>query len=342
MTMCLPFKRRQLLAACAYALLVHPSAAFCAEKRIIVAADGSGDFRTIQEAFAAVPENSEERTLILVKPGTYEGQKLLAQHKHKVTLQGENAETTILSYNANVHEEQATDPRFKGIGVVILADDFKADRLTFRNTSGDHGQALALRIDGDRAVVTNSRMLGWQDTLMVNNGRQYFRNCYIEGRVDFIYGSGTAVFDQCEIRSKNGGYVTAASTPADRPFGFVFINSRLTGDPAPWVDPTGRIEPKPQNKPVQAWLGRPWRPYGAVAFINCEMGEHIKPEGWHNWGKPEQESTARYAEYGSKGPGANPGQRVTWAKQLTRAQAERMTIAAILGGSDNWNPEAGL
>lgn len=320
-----------ILAACTLA-------AHGAEKVITVAQDGSGDFKTVQEAFAAVPDNSQERTIIRIKPGTYRGQKLLAKTKNKVTLQGENAQATILTYNANVYEPQESDPKYKGIGVVVLADDFKADKLTFENTSGDHGQALALRIDGDRAVVTNSRLLGWQDTLMLNNGRHYFRDCYVEGRVDFIYGSGTSVFEQCEIRSKNGGYVTAASTPQDRPYGFVFIRSKLTGDPAPWVDPTGAIAPKTQNGPAQAYLGRPWRPYGAVAFIDCEMGEHIKPEGWHNWGKPDNEKTARYAEYNSRGPGAKPAQRVGWSRQLTQAEAARMTAAAILAGNDGWQP----
>lgn len=336
------FKRRQVVAAIALAALAISSPASSAEKTIIVAADGSGHFKTIQEAIAAIPDNSIDRTIIRIKPGMYEGQKLLAKNKNKVTLQGDNAETTILTYSANVHEPQDTEPRYKGTGLVVLSDDFRADQLTFQNTSGDHGQALALRIDGDRAIVTNSRLLGWQDTVMLNNGRHYFKNCYIEGRVDFIYGSATALFDHCEIKSKNGGYVTAASTPAERPYGFVFMHSKLTGDPTPWVDPTGAIPTKPQTKTPQAYLGRPWRPYGAVTFIDCEMGGHIRPEGWHNWGKPEQEETARYAEYNSVGPGAQPGQRVHWSKQLNKAQAEALTVQAILGGSDNWRPEAAV
>jgi pectinesterase len=324
-----------ILAACVCVCSIPAQAA---GKTITVAADGSGDFRTVQEAFAAVPDNSVEPTVIRIKPGTYPGQKVLANTKHKVTLQGENATTTVLTYHANVKEPESADARYKGTGLVVLADDFRAERITIENTSGDHGQALALRIDGDRAVLSNTRLLGWQDTLMLNNGRHYFKDCYIEGRVDFIYGSATAVFEGCEIRSKNGGYVTAASTPPERPYGFVFIRSRLTGAAAPWVDPSGAIAPKPQSGPAQAYLGRPWRPYGAVAFIDCEMGEHIKPEGWHNWGKPEQERTARYAEYGSRGPGAKPAQRVAWARQLTQAEAARMTAAAILAGSDGWQP----
>lgn len=332
--------RKRLFASLgALALLLSQPAA--AERIIVVSADGRGDVRTVQEAFAAVPDNSAERTIIHLKPGIYDGQKILAREKHKVTLQGENAETTILTWHVNTNEEQppGTHPRHKGTALVVLADDFKADRLTFQNTSGDHGQALALRIDGDRAMVTNSRLLGWQDTVMLNNGRHYFRDTYIEGRVDFIYGSATAVFERCEIRSKNGGYVTAASTPPDRAYGFVFIDSRLTGDPAPWVDPTGKIPAKAVTRPPLAYLGRPWRPHGSVVFINTEMGAHIQPAGWHNWGKPANEQTARYAEYGSRGPGANPAARVAWSRQLSAGDAAQLTAARILGGTDGWHPQ---
>ena len=120
--------------------------------------------------------------------------------------------------------------------MIVLGDDFRAENITFQNTSGDHGQALALRVDGDRASFKNCRMLGWQDTLMMNQGRQYFADCYIEGRVDFIYGSATGVFAKCEIKSKNGGHVTAASTPENQAFGFVFLSA---------------------NSPVIPILGRP-------------------------------------------------------------------------------------
>jgi pectinesterase len=323
----------------ALALLLPLPAA--AERIIVVAADGSGDVRTVQEAFAAVPDHSLERTVIHVKPGIYDGQKILAREKRNVTLRGEQAETTILTWHANTNEEQppGTDARHKGTALVVLADDFKADKLTFRNTSGDHGQALALRIDGDRAVVTNSRLLGWQDTVMLNNGRHYFRDTYIEGRVDFIYGSATAVFERCEIRSKNGGYVTAASTPPERAYGFVFIDSRLTGDPAPWVDPAGKIPAKAPASAPRAYLGRPWRPYGSVTFVNTDMGAQIHPAGWDNWRNPTNEKTARYAEYNSRGPGANPTARVAWSRQLSASEAEQFTAARILGGADGWRPQ---
>jgi pectinesterase len=321
----------------ALAVLLACAAAHAKDRRIVVAADGSGDYRTVQEAIAAVPDNGGERTVILIKPGVYTGQKILPKEKGKVTLQGQDAASTILTWNINTNEAQpeGANPRYKGTAFVVLADDFKADRLTFQNASGDHGQALALRIDGDRAVVTNSRLLGWQDTLMLNNGRDYFKDSYIEGRVDFIYGSATAVFDHCEIKSKNGGYVTAASTPADQPYGLVFLNSRLTSDPTPWVDPSGTAS---RATPL-AYLGRPWRPYGSVTFVNTEMGAHIRPEGWDNWRNPENEKTARYAEYQSSGPGANPGKRVAWSRQLDEAQARALTVEDVLGGSDHWRPE---
>jgi pectinesterase len=252
---------------------------------------------------------------------------------------GEELENTILTYGLNVYETNAaTDMRFKGTGVIVLGDDFRTENITFENTSRDHGQALALRVDGDRAVFNHCRMLGWQDTLMINNARQYFTNCYIEGRVDFIYGSAAAVFNRCEIHSKNGGHVTAANTRQDHPFGFVFMNCKLTGDPAPWINPTNGAAVKNNTKPM-ADLGRPWRPYASVAYLNCELGGHIKPEGWNNWGKTENEKTARYAEYNSSGPGANPSARVSWSKQLTEEEAKALTIEKILGGADHWNPE---
>jgi pectinesterase len=256
-------------------------------------------------------------------------------------LEGEDAATTIITYDKNVN-----DPIPAGIdkfnpAVHVVADNFRARKLTFQNTSGDHGQALALRIDSDRVVLTDCRLLGWQDTLMVNNGRQYFKDCHIEGRVDFIYGSGTAVFDHCTVHSKNGGYVTAASTPPDHPFGLVFLNCKLTGDDVPWQAPPGGAQPAKPTKPNKlAYLGRPWRPYGSVAFIHCELGDHVRPEGWHNWGKPENEKTARYVEYGNTGPGAKPDKRVPWSKQLTEDEATQITIAKVLGGTDGWRPES--
>jgi pectinesterase len=307
----------------------------------VVSADGSGTHTTMQQAVAAAPDNSARAFRILIKPGKYEGQLVVPKTKRNLRFEGEETETTntILSYNLNVFEtNSATDPHFKGTGVVVLADDFHAENITFQNSSGDHGQALALRVDGDRAVFNHCRMLGWQDTVRLNQARQYLTNCYIEGRVDFIYGSATAVFDHCEIHSKNGGFVTAANTPPDKPYGFVFLDCKLTGDSTPWGHPTNTVASAAPAKKVTADLGRPWRAYACVTYLNCWMGDHIRPEGWNNWGNITNELTARFSEYQSTGPGANPGKRLKWSKQMAKEAADKITVESVLGGSDGWNP----
>jgi pectinesterase len=303
----------------------------------VVSADGSGTHTTVQAAIAVAPDNGTKPFVVLLKPGKYEGQIIVPKTKRNVHFVGEEVENTVLTYPLNVNETNAaTNLKFKGTSVIVLADDFRAENLTMENTSGDHGQALALRVDGDRAVFNHCRLLGWQDTLMVNNARQYFTNCYIEGRVDFIYGSAATVFDLCEIHSKNGGHITAANTPQDHPFGFVFLKCKLTADPKPWTDAAGI--PANTNSAPKADLGRPWRPYASVTYLNCEMGDHIKPEGWNNWRNPTNELTARFAEHNSSGPGANPEARFKWTKQLTKAEAEQITVESVLGGGDAWNP----
>ena len=305
--------------------------------RAVVASDGSGDFVTIQEAIAAVPDNNSNAFTIVIQPGKYTGPFMIGKEKHHVRLIGTAPEKTILTWPYNVYEPQSSNTYQFNPGLVVVGNHFYAENLTIENTSGDHGQALAVRVDGDCSMFNHCRILGWQDTLMANNGRHYFTNCFIAGRVDFIYGSGTAVFDHCEIQSRNGGYITAANTPPDQAYGFVFLNCKLTGDPTPWPNPAGSNS-KAGNRLPLADLGRPWRPYASVTYINCEMGDHIKPAGWDNWRRVDNEATARYAEYHSSGPGGRVESRVKWAKQLTDAEAERFTIENILGGADHWQP----
>jgi pectinesterase len=306
----------------------------------VVSADGSGTHTNLQDAINAAPDDGTMPYTIFIKAGTYDGQFIVPKTKRLIKLVGEEMANTILTYPFNVNERPASETYPFNPGLAIAGDDFSAKDLTIQNTSGDHGQALALRVDGDRAVFNDCRITGWQDTLMVNNGRDYFTNCYVEGRVDFIYGSAAAVFDRCEIHSKNGGHVTAANTPQDKPFGFVFMDCNLTGDPQPWISPAGI--PANTNSLPKADLGRPWRPYASVTYLNCELGAHIKPEGWNNWRNPTNELTARFAEYNSTGSGANPDKRVKWAKQLTKDEAGKITIESVLSGSDNWTPSAQL
>jgi pectinesterase len=302
----------------------------------VVSFDGSGSYTTIQDAIAAAPDHGAKAFTILVKPGVYQGQFMIPKAKNHVRLIGEEMENTVLTWPYNVNDRKSLATYQFDPGMVVAGNDFCAENLTIENTSGDHGQALALRVDGDRAVFKNCRILGWQDTLMVNKGRDYFTNCYVAGRVDFIYGSATAVFDHCDIHSRNGGHVTAASTPQDQSYGFVFLDCKLTGDTNPWVSPDG-VAANTKSKPI-ADLGRPWRPYASVTFLNCWMDSHISPQGWNNWRNPTNELTARYAEYQSTGPGANPQQRVKWAKQLTDDEAKHYTVENILKGDDGWDP----
>ena len=304
----------------------------------VIYEDGSGTQMNLQAAIAAAPDNGSNTFSILIKPGIYQGQFIVPKEKRHLRFVGEDLTNTILTGSLNQNESPSPDgrPIYNNASTVILGDDFHAEKITFQNTSGDHGQALALRADGDREIFNDCRFLGWQDTLLVNNGRYYFTNCYVEGRVDFIYGSAAAIFDRCEIHSKNGGHVTAANTPQDKSFGFVFMDCKLTGDTQPWISAEGI--PANTNSPPMADLGRPWRPYASVTYLNCEMGGHIKPEGWNNWRNPTNELTARFAEYNSTGPGANPDKRFKWAKQLTKDEADKITIETVLGGNDNWNP----
>jgi pectinesterase len=323
-------------------LVAAPTRSPAAENKYdaVVSEDGSGMHTNIQPVMDAAPDNGTNWFTILVKPGVYKGPFMIPHTKRFVRIIGEEMEKTVLTwpYNVNDRKPLATYPFDPGM--VVAANDFCAENLTIENTSGDHGQALALRVDADRVVFNHCRILGWQDTLMVNNGRQYFTNCYIAGRVDFIYGSATAVFDHCEIHSRNGGHVTAASTPQDQPYGLVFFNCKLTGDATPWVSPTNTITPSSPKK-VMADLGRPWRPYASVTYLNCWMGDHIKPEGWNNWRNPTNELTARFSEYDSTGPGANPAARVKWSRQLTGADIGALTVENILRGSDGWKPVVG-
>src|SRR6266404_1180700 len=178
---------------------------------------------------------------------------------------------------------------FRTPSTIIDADDFTVENITFENSAGPVGQALALRVDGDRVVFRNCRFLGWQDTILLNHGRQYFEGCYIAGHVDFIFGGATAFFERCHIHCLKDGYITAASTPDNQPFGFVFSNCEITGE----------------SGSVRTYLGRPWRPFASVVFLNTEMSATVRPVGWNNWSQPEREKTARYAEFNSTGPGAD-------------------------------------
>lgn len=290
-----------------------------------VAKDGSGDFKTVQEAINAVPDLRKNRTTIFIKNGVYKEKLILPYTKTNLTFIGESVEKTILTHDDYAAKKNRFGEEMGTSGsssFFVNGEGFIARNITFENSSGPVGQAVAVRIDADKVFFENCRFLGFQDTLYPHgkNSRQYYKNCYIEGTVDFIFGWSTAVFKDCEIFCKgDGGYVTAASTLQEAPYGFVFIDCKITGN-------------APENS---FYLGRPWRPYAQTVFINCFLDKHIKPEGWHNWNKPDAEKTAFYAEYKSHGPGAFPGRRVSWSRQLSEEKAAALTPEEILG---QWIP----
>ncbi len=307
---------------------------------ILVSPDANGDFKTLHEAIAAIPDKSALRTYVHLKPGMYdEGQIVLPATKTNVTFEGDDENHTTMRYHYVETEPQP--PVFAGntgTGVLILADGFHASKLWFENAAGNHGQGMALRMDADKIVMNNCRITGWQDTIQINKGRQYFKDCFISGRVDFIYGGATAVFDHCEIQHRSSGHMTAAGTPQGQPFGFVFMNCKLTYDPAPWVNP---LNPNDKNskKEYEPDLGRPWHDYATVALINCDIETPINPAGFIPWnGSPQRNQTARYSEYGSTGPGSDMSKRASWMHKLTDEEAKAYTLPNILGGKDNWDP----
>ncbi len=290
----------------------------------IVAADGSGQFRTVQEAIDAVPPLRKNRTRIFIKNGIYKEKLVLPASATNVSFIGESVEQTILTYDDYASRKNRFGEEIGTSGsssFFIFGEGFEAKNITFENAAGPVGQAVAVRIDGDRTKFENCRFLGYQDTLYPHGkgSRQYYKNCYIEGTVDFIFGWATAVFDSCTIFCKSGGYITAASTDAGTPHGFVFRNCTITGT----------------AERHSVFLGRPWRPFARVVYINCALNEVIRPEGWDNWSNPENEKTAWFAEYNSSGPGNQPDMRVKWAHQLKQSDIERFSLAAVFG---DWDP----
>lgn len=269
-------------------------------REITVAADGSGDFKTITEALEAIRAYMDYRVTVNIKNGEYHEKVIIPSWLENVDFIGEDPEKTIITYNDYAKLDNMGTFRTYTMRVDGCNLTFK--NLTIRNNAGRVGQAVALHTEGDNITFKNCRFLGDQDTLFLagHDSNLKFDNCYIEGTTDFIFGPATACFTNCEIHSKANSYITAASTPKDVEAGFVFKNCRLTA--APEVD--------------KVYLGRPWRPYAHTEFIDCEMGEHIAPAGWHNWGDANNEKTARYIERGSKGPGANRSARVAWAKNF--------------------------
>lgn len=289
---------------------------------IVVARDGTGAYRTIQEAVEAVRAFMDYTVTIYIKDGLYKEKLVIPAWVKNVQLVGESTEGTIITYDdhANINKMGT----FRTYTIKVEGNDITFKNLTIENNAAPLGQAVALHTEGDRLMFIHCRFLGNQDTIYTGRegARLLFTDCYIEGTTDFIFGPATALFERCTIHSKKNSYITAASTPENIAFGYVFKNCKLTA--APGI--------------TKVYLGRPWRPYASTTFLNCEFGSHIRPEGWDNWRNPENEKTARYAEFGNTGEGAVTAGRVKWAKQLTNKEALKYTIENIFTDSSNWYP----
>ncbi len=315
---------------------------------ILVAQDGTGDYSTVAAALKSIPENNTKREIIFVKDGIYyEKLKVVSPF---ITLAGQSADGTRIVYDDSPMKKDEQGNylgTFNDYTIQITGHDFTAQDITFENSAGSTvGQAVAVDVYADRVSFYRCHLLAYQDTLLTRNNtntsgtdnvpnqpnvgtyRSYYKDCLIGGSVDFIFGAGKAFFENCELHSRLSGYVTAASTPQEQDFGYVFKNCKLTAESL-------------LNQKKSVMLGRPWRPYSSVAYIGCSMWDHIGDAGWNNWGNAANEQTARYSEYNStnlSGNKLNISKRVSWAKQLTDEQAQIYTIANVLSVNDQWNP----
>ncbi len=287
----------------------------------VVAKDGSGDYKYIQDAIDAMRVFPLKPITLYIKNGVYTEKVELPRYNVDVTFIGESVDKTIITYNDYAGRGKHIGT-FNSYTVKISGNRFKAENITFENSAGSVGQAVALHVDADKAIFRNCKFLGNQDTIYHGGeySRQLFEDCYIEGTTDFIFGPATAVFKNCTIHCKANSYITAPNTPKDKGFGFVFLDCKITTT----------------DDVTKLYLGRPWRYYAKSVFVRCEMPQAIRPEGWHNWGNPENEKTAFFAEYNNYGKGANTKERVSWSHQLSNKEAKKYTIETIFDTCNTW------
>ena len=290
---------------------------------IVVDRNGTGHFRTIQQAIDSVRAFNPAGTVtIFIKKGFYKEKLIIPTHVCNLHIVGEDRDRTIINYDdhANINKMGT----FKTFTLKISGNDILMENLTVENSAAQLGQAVALHVEGDRITFRNCRFLGNQDTIYAGreNSRQLFDNCYIEGTTDFIFGPATAWFEGCSIHCKRNSYITAANTPQNIDYGFIFNNCTVT-----LADSVNAV-----------YLGRPWRAYSMTVFMNCTLPKGIHPNGWDNWRNPENEKTVRYSEFNNTGEGAATNERVKWIKLLSRKDASKITMEEVFRRNDTWNP----
>jgi len=302
---------------------------------LVVSRDGTGEFRNIGEAIEVCRAFMEYHKVIYVKKGTYKEKLVIPQWLTNIEICGEDRDQTIITWDDHANIKADISPltsnlspqkigTFRTFTLKIEGSRITLKNITIENNSARLGQAVALHTEGDRLTFINCRFLGHQDTIYTGNAqtRLLFKNCYIEGTTDFIFGPSTAWFEGCQIFCKADSYITAASTPKESPYGYIFNHCTITCD----------------TNVSKVYLGRPGRDYGYTLFMNCDLPRQIRPEGWHQW-RPEAVKTARYMEYNNRGEGAATAGRVTWSRQLTKKEAQQITLERVFSINDNWNPD---
>jgi len=305
----------------------HAASPYDNPDTIVVARDGTGQFRNIADAIEVCRAFMDYHKVIYIKKGIYKEKLIIPQWVQNIELCGESRDETIITYDDHANilypETGKGMGTFRTFTVKVEANHITFKNLTIENNAARLGQAVALHTQGDCLKFINCRFLGHQDTIYtgMEGTRLYFDHCYIEGTTDFIFGPSTAWFQQCVIHCKANSYITAASTPKHIPFGYVFNQCTITA----------------ADNVTKVYLGRPWRDYGYTLFMNCELPKEIRPEGWHHWQK-EREQTARYFEFGNKGEGADTKQRVAWSRQLTKKEAQQITPEVVFNIQNSWKP----
>lgn len=290
-----------------------------AQYDFVVDINGTGDFTSLQAAIDASRCFPDQRITLFVKNGEYREKVRIADCNSLLSIVGENRDSTIIWFDDYFDKMQrGRNSTFYTYTFCIEANGIVLENLTIENRAGRVGQAVALHVTGDRCIIRNCRLLGNQDTLYAagENSHQFFENCYIEGTVDFIFGPSMAFFESCQIHCKSDAYITASNSPQFNSYGFVFHQCRLTAD----------------STVKSVFLGRPWRDHAKTAFIRCQMGAHIHPQGWDNWSSPKREETSYYAEYQNTGPGSDRSKRVAWCHFLTKKEAGRYSAQRVMNG----------
>lgn len=309
---------------------------------LFVSRDGTCEFRTVAEAIEVCRAFMDYHKVIYVKKGVYKEKIELPTWLTNIEICGEDRDETIITWDdhANI---KVSDPSlgttvtqmgksmgtFRTFTLKVSGSNFTLKNITIENNSARLGQAVSLHVEGDKCLFVNCRILGHQDTIYTGRAgaRMFFRDCYVEGTTDFIFGPSTAWFENCDIVNKSDSYVTAASTPKDQPYGYIFNKCRVS-----CITPDAAKSSNKGGTPVsKCYLGRPWRPFAYTLFMNCELGAHILPIGWNNWGNKDNEQTSRYYEYNNRGAGAKTEGRAPWSRQLTKKEAQRITPAEVFG-----------